>query len=83
MKFGIVLLVIATPAYGLDLNDTMQKWKASPIEERAQIVKDAAASRGPVDKTRLLNCMNQVAYTRLLLPKPISEMIDYCIKEQD
>jgi hypothetical protein len=83
MKLGIALVLIATPACALDLNDTMQQWKAAPVEVRAQIVKEAAASRGPVDRTRLLSCMNQVGDTRLLLPKLVSEMIDYCLKAQD
>lgn len=82
MRFGIALLLIATPAYGLDLQDTMQSWRAAPVEVRAQLVRDAAASLKPLDRTRLLSCLNQVADSQLLSPNLVSEMIDYCIKRQ-
>jgi hypothetical protein len=80
------LLLLATPAYGLDLRDTMQSWKQAPVEVRAQLLKNVLSERGEVgviSRASVMACMNQVAETRLLLPKRVVDMIEYCIKGDD
>ena len=87
MKLVIAtLLLLATPAYGLDFRDTMQNWKQAPVEVRAQLLKNVLSERGEVGVISLefvMTCMNQVAETRLLLPKRVVDMIEYCIKGDD
>ena len=87
MKLVIAtLLLLATPAYSLDLRDTMQNWKQAPVEVRAQLLKNALSERGEVGVISLefvMACMNQVAEKRLLLPKRVVDMINYCIKGDD
>ena len=80
------LLLLATPAYGLDLRDTMQNWKQAPVEVRAQLLKNILSERGEVgvvSRDFVMACMNQVAESRLLLPKRVVDMIEYCIKGDD
>ena len=53
--------LLATPAYGLDLRDTMQSWKQAPIEVRAQLLKNVLSERGEVGVTScaaVMACMN-------------------------
>jgi hypothetical protein len=80
------LLLLATPAYGLDARDTMQNWKQAPVEVRAQLLRSVLSERGEVgiiSRDFIMSCMNRVAETRLLLPKRVVDMIDYCIKGDD
>lgn len=84
MKFGLaLLLLVVTPAYGVGLKDSMRNWKAATVEERAQLLKDVLLDRGPVERSRLLFCMDQSANTRLLVQKPVSEMIELCLKSPE
>jgi hypothetical protein len=86
MKLAIVLLLLLTaPAHGLDLNNTMQDWKDAPIEVRLKLLNDTIASRRElgVDRNFVMVCMKQATETRLLLWKPVSEMLEYCMKGDD
>ena len=38
---------------------------------------------GVISREFVMACMNQVAETRLLLPKRVVDMIEYCIKGDD
>jgi hypothetical protein len=87
MKLVIAaLLLLATPTYGLDLRDTMQNWKQAPVKVRAQLLENVLSERGEIgiiSREFVMACMNQVAETRLLLPKRVVDMIEYCIKGDD
>jgi hypothetical protein len=87
MKLVIaVLLMAATPAYALDLRDTLGHWKQAPIEDRTMLLKLVLDGRGDsiaINRSAVMTCMNQLADTRLLLPKRIVEMIEYCIKNPE
>jgi hypothetical protein len=78
-----VLLLLATPAFALDLRDTMEKWKQASIEERAVLLKQTWGDRKEsrtANRDELMTCMDQVAATRLLLRKRVVDMIEFCMK---
>jgi len=81
-----VLLMAATPAYALDLRNTLGQWKQASVEDRALLLKLVIEGRGDsiaISRNAMMTCMNQLADTRVLLPKRIVEMIEYCIKNPD
>jgi hypothetical protein len=87
MKLIIVaLLMLAAPAYALDLRDTVGEWKQASVEDRALLLKLAIERRGDaiaINRQTVMICMNQLAETRLLLPKPLIEAIEYCVTYPD
>ena len=87
MRLAIAtLLLLATAAYGLDRRDTMLNWKQAPAEARSQFLRNVLSERGEsevIGSGFVLACMNRAAENRLLLPKRVVEMIDYCIKGDD
>lgn len=75
----VALLLIATPAYALDLNDTMQVWKRSPNALRVKLLADpAVASQVKGNNIGMLECMSEVKDTQLLMAKTVQETIQEC-----
>jgi hypothetical protein len=75
----VALLLIATPAYALDLNDTMQVWKRSPNALRVKLLADpAVASQVKGNNIGMLECMNEVKDTQVLMAKTVKETVGEC-----
>jgi hypothetical protein len=84
MRYAVAaLLLLATPAYGLTLRDTMEKWKQASVEERSVLLKQSWGDRHEswiANRDELMTCMDQVAATRLLLKRRVVDMIEFCLK---
>jgi hypothetical protein len=84
MKLAIALALLTSgPAYGIDLQDSMRNWKNESVEAKAQLLKNVLLDRGPVERSRMMFCMDQSANARIVLPKHVSEMIEFCLKDND
>jgi hypothetical protein len=77
----VALLLVANPAYALDLNDNMQVWKRSPNALRVKLLNDPAiASQVKTNQVGVLECMNKVTDPKALLEGTVKEAISECTK---
>jgi hypothetical protein len=77
----VALLVVATPVYALDLSDNMQVWKRSPNALRVKLLNDpAVANQVKTNQVGVLECMNKVTDSKVLLERTVKEAIDDCTK---
>jgi hypothetical protein len=74
-----LLLLLASPAYALDLNDNMQMWKRSPNAVRIKLLTDPAiAGQVKGNNVGILECMNEVKDTKVLMEKTVQSTIEEC-----
>jgi hypothetical protein len=87
MKYAIAaMLLTSTAAYSLDLRDKMQDWKQAPIEAKVLKLRNVIEARGEVgivDRGSVMACMHHAANSRLLGPKRVLDMIEYCINPKN
>jgi uncharacterized membrane protein len=75
----VALLLMATPAYALDLNDTMHVWKRSPNALRVKLLTDPKiATQVKGNNIGMLECMNEVKDTKILMEKTVQETVEEC-----
>jgi hypothetical protein len=78
-KMIVVLVLLATPAYALDLNDNMQMWKRSPNALRVKLLTDPSiAAQVKSNNISILECMNEVKDTKVLMEKTVRETVEEC-----
>ena len=78
------LVLLATPAFGLELNNTMTEWKAASAEDRMALLGDVAAGlKTRTARQRVYACMNQATNSKALVEKTVLETIALCGQSRD
>jgi hypothetical protein len=78
----LALLIAATPAHALDLQDPMLVWKKTPNALRIKLLADpAVATKVNGNNVGMLECMNDVKDTKILMAKTVQATVEECAEK--
>jgi hypothetical protein len=81
-RMVLVFLAAATPACALDLNDSMLVWKKTPNALRIKLLADPAiATKVSGNNVAMLECMNDVKDTKILMEKTVLATVEECAEK--